>query len=127
MSTNCGALDVGTEIWRIETIAPPPWFETWDVGLHCTAVDAARNPRPRARAGSFAALPFGEYRPRPRRSTIPTEVVDVSQDDLTAISRRLDELIPTAGDPRDVLADLVRDHGPERTAQEARIVFRSLL
>ena len=81
--------------------------------------------RSRARAGSFAALPFGQYRPRPRRSTIPVEVVDVSQDDLMAIGRRLDDLIPTSADPRDVLADLVREHGPERTAQEARIVFGS--
>lgn len=49
----------------------------------------------------------------------------MSQDDLMAISRRLDALIPTSDDPHQALADLVREHGAERTAREARIVFGS--
>ncbi len=42
-----------------------------------------------------------------------------------AISRRLDELSRSAGDPRQALVELVREYGPERTAQDARIVFGS--
>ncbi len=49
----------------------------------------------------------------------------MDQDDLMAISRRLDELLRTSDDPRDALVELVREHGPERTAEEARIVFGS--
>ena len=50
----------------------------------------------------------------------------MEQDNLMAISRRLDYLIGgTADDPRGALADLVREHGPETTAEEARIVFGS--
>ena len=49
----------------------------------------------------------------------------MEQDDLMAISRRLDELLRTSDDPREALVELVREHGPERTAEEARIVFGS--
>ena len=48
------------------------------------------------------------------------------QDDLMALSRQLEEIIRATGDPRAALAELVREHGPERTAEEARIVFGSL-
>ena len=49
----------------------------------------------------------------------------MEQDDLMAVSRRLDELLRTSDDPREALVELVREHGPERTAEEARIVFGS--
>ena len=49
----------------------------------------------------------------------------MEQDDLMAINRRLDWLLRTSDDPREALVELVREHGPERTAQEARIVFGS--
>ncbi len=47
------------------------------------------------------------------------------EDDVMAISRRLDELIRSAGDPRQALVELVRKHGSERSAQDARVVFGS--
>ena len=47
------------------------------------------------------------------------------EDDLMALSRRLDELIRASDDPREALADLVREFGAQRTAEEARIVFGS--
>ena len=47
------------------------------------------------------------------------------EDDLMALSRRLDELIRASDDPREALRHLLREHGRERTAQEARIVFAS--
>ncbi len=49
----------------------------------------------------------------------------MDQDDLMAISRRLDELLRTSDDPRDALVELVREDGPKRTAEVARIVFGS--
>ena len=49
----------------------------------------------------------------------------MEQDDLMAVSRRLDELFRTSDDPREALVELVREHGPERMAEEARIVFGS--
>lgn len=49
----------------------------------------------------------------------------MDQDDLMAISRRLDELLRTSDDPRDALVELVREGGPKRIAEEARIVFGS--
>jgi hypothetical protein len=49
----------------------------------------------------------------------------MEQDDLMAINRRLDELICSSEDPREALADLVRAHGPKKTAEEARIGFGS--
>ena len=49
----------------------------------------------------------------------------MEQDDLMAVSRRLDELLRTSDDPREALVELVREHGPERMAEEARIVFGS--
>ena len=42
-----------------------------------------------------------------------------------AIIHRVDELLRTSDDPREALVELVREHGPERTAQVARIVFGS--
>ena len=48
----------------------------------------------------------------------------MEQDDL-AITRRLDELLRTSDDPREALVELVREHGPERTAWVARIAFGS--
>ncbi len=42
-----------------------------------------------------------------------------------AISHRVEELLRTSNDPREVLVELVREHGPERTAEVARIVFGS--
>ena len=49
----------------------------------------------------------------------------MAQDELTALTRRLDELIRSSDDPREALADLVREYGAQRTAEEARIVFGS--
>lgn len=49
----------------------------------------------------------------------------MEQDDLMAVSRRLDELLRSSDDPGEALVELVREHGPERTAEEARIVFGS--
>ena len=42
-----------------------------------------------------------------------------------AISRKVEELLRTSDDPRVALVELVREHGPERTAEVARIVFGS--
>ncbi|OGO52937.1 MAG: hypothetical protein A2148_06755 [Chloroflexi bacterium RBG_16_68_14] len=49
----------------------------------------------------------------------------MAQDELIALSRRLDELIRSSDDPGEALADLVREYGAQRTAEEARIVFGS--
>ncbi len=49
----------------------------------------------------------------------------MAEDDVMAISRRLDELIRSTEDPREALVEFVREYGPERTAQDARIVFGS--
>ncbi len=49
----------------------------------------------------------------------------MEEDELMAISRKLDELLQTSGDPREALVELVRKHGPERSAEVARIVFGS--
>ena len=47
------------------------------------------------------------------------------EDDLIAISRRLDELIQSSAEPREALAELVRAYGSEQTRRTARIVFAS--
>jgi hypothetical protein len=73
----------------------------------------------------FVGIPFDECGAEPRRSIISMEVVEMQQGDLMAISRKLDDLIRRSDDPREALRDLVRVHGPERTAEEARIVFGS--
>lgn len=49
----------------------------------------------------------------------------MEQDDLMALSRKLDELLRTEEDPREALLELVREHRPKRTMEEARIVFGS--
>ena len=49
----------------------------------------------------------------------------MEQDDLMAIVNRLDQLIPTSEEPREALAELVREHGSEKTLRAARIAFGS--
>lgn len=50
----------------------------------------------------------------------------MQENGLTAIQERVEALIAsTSENPREVLAQLVREHGPETTAQVARIVFGS--
>ena len=46
-------------------------------------------------------------------------------DDVLALSRQLDEIIRGGDEPREPLAELVRQHGGERVAEESRIVFAS--
>lgn len=50
----------------------------------------------------------------------------MQENGLTAIQESVETLIaPTSENLRAVLDQLVREHGPERTAQVARIVFGS--
>ncbi len=61
------------------------------------------------------------------RRTLPNLSLGVNRMDQhdMAISHRVDELLRTSDDPREALVELVREHGPERTAAVARIVFGS--
>jgi hypothetical protein len=54
------------------------------------------------------------------------EAIEMQENGLTAIQESVETLIaPTSENLRAVLDQLVREHGPERTAQVARIVFGS--
>ena len=71
------------------------------------------------------AYALWRMQPPPQPVDILFEGDAMEEDELMAISRRLDELLQTSGDPREALVELVRQHGPERSAEVARIVFGS--
>jgi hypothetical protein len=60
-----------------------------------------------------------------RQPMISWSAAMVQDEDLLALSRRLDELVRSTSDPSGTLAELVRRYGEERVFEEARIVFAS--